>query len=90
MINITPEELEKYRVPRKIFNIKESEQPGMPNRIELDIDKLREAMKSMARLPDETFEDYKARMRDINKACKLVMRGRLVYDSSNMVPYKVS
>jgi hypothetical protein len=36
----------------------------------------------MKREPDESFEDYKARRKIINRRIKETMRGRLVWDAT--------
>lgn len=66
-----------------------TEVEGKPNVKQIELDAVKESIKHVKRLPDETFEAYKQRMRDTNKALKYVTRGRVVYDSSNMVPFKV-
>lgn len=62
---------------------------GKPNVREIQIEVVRESLKHAKRRADETFELYKQRMRDTNKAMKWILRGRMAYDSANMIPYKV-
>lgn len=62
---------------------------GKPNVREIQIEVVRESLKHAKRKADETFEFYKQRMRDTNKAMKWILRGRLAYDSASMVPFKV-
>lgn len=62
---------------------------GKPNVREIQIEVVRESLKHAKRKADETFEFYKQRMRDTNKAMRWILRGRMVYNSANMIPYKV-
>lgn len=74
---------------RKILNPMETQEGG-PQRLEIDLEKVKESLKQgPKRGVDETYEAYKQRMRDTAKALKAIKNGRLVYDSSSMVPFKV-